>query len=494
MIVRDIDYLCLHTTNSKIANRWKDRSTFALGSIPGTSRLSDPLETHLTLVLWPFSINDYSVTWVPHSRYLKTDVPAINIDRLKLSLISVRPPHRAHHLGAEPKAPAIPGLDWTVLKEVADTEPTSLIISTYHLSYSTVTIPKPPQNPQNLSGFDLGLSTMSTPTTATATHPSHHGHYGYAHHHHQSTYQSNNAGYPATSSAGPSRLANSYAYSASTPTSTLAGPTATSKPLIAVPPATTATTATTTTTKMSSSTAQQNSPAVDQNSHVVIASRTSTRRKKKPDWGEFYKNGIPQEVIVIDDTPPPDQRNAHSLSHPSSIQAGPVATSSITNQPAGKKRRTGVDTAYDLGYYDRPSYSINPQQYGDNSPAGSISTERTTSMNTTAPTSLGSHASIGTNGVLYEDATVGQKRKRVSTRKSVRDEQKRKEQETATDAFLSYIPPPNPPIKAKDVPVPVIRDVSICFSPSSLILPSRFCDGYRSSHFVFTKDPLPLYL
>jgi dual-specificity kinase len=67
--------------------------------------------------------------------------------------------------------------------------------------------------------------------------------------------------------------------------------------------------------------------------------------------------------------------------------------------------------------------------------------------------------SNGVNGVYSEDATVGQKRKRT-TRKSARDEQKRREEETVGDAFLSYVPPPKPPIKAKDVPVPVIRDVS----------------------------------
>jgi hypothetical protein len=55
---------------------------------------------------------------------------------------------------------------------------------------------------------------------------------------------------------------------------------------------------------------------------------------------------------------------------------------------------------------------------------------------------------------------VGQKRKRVATRKSTRDEQKRRELETTGDAFLSYVPPPKPPIKAKDVHVPVVRDVS----------------------------------
>lgn len=272
---------------------------------------------------------------------------------------------------------------------------------------------------------------MSTPSTATAAHPSHHQHYGYSHH--QTAYQTNGS-YP-TSSAG---LANSYAYAANAPTSSLPYP----QPSKAPP--------------SSSSTAM---PAYQDTNGSVPSGQTGGRRKK-PDWGEFYKNGLPKEVIVIDDTPPPEQGTTDSQTQP------PSSTVTVTNdttasQPAGKRRRTGMETAYDVGYYDRPSYSIIPQQYGEDSSSGSISTDRTTSLHTTAPTSLGSQGSAGTsNGTYYDDANVGQKRKRVTTRKSARDEQKRRELETAGDAFLSYIPPPKPPIKAKEVHVPVIRDVS----------------------------------
>lgn len=178
-------------------------------------------------------------------------------------------------------------------------------------------------------------------------------------------------------------------------------------------------------------------------------------QRKKPDWGEFYKNGLPKEVIVIDDSPGPEASKAA----PPPPAHGSTAGQPPVPQPAGKRRRTGIETAYDLSYYDRPSFSINPQQYGENS-SHSSSADRTTSLHTTAPTSLGSQGSSGaSNGVHYEDAAIGQKRKRT-TRKSARDEQKRRELETVGDAFLSYVPPPKPIIKAKDVPVPVIRDVS----------------------------------
>ncbi|KAJ9219297.1 kinase-like domain-containing protein [Paecilomyces variotii] len=271
---------------------------------------------------------------------------------------------------------------------------------------------------------------MSTPSTATATHPSHHQHYGYPHH--QASYQANGSYPSATTTTGTSRLANPYTYPANTPTTTLPYPQ--SKPPV---PSTTGT---------MSSYPNNNAPTT-----------VRVPRRKKPDWGEFYKNGLPKEVIVIDDTPTPEPHEEDP--YPPAGPSTATATGGMTVQPAGKKRRTGVETAYDLGYYDRPSFSINPQHYGEDSSGTSISTDRTTSLHTTAPTSLGSHGSSGaSNGVVYEDANVGQKRKRVTTRKSARDEQKRRELETAGDAFLNYIPPKKPPIKAKDVPVPVVRD------------------------------------
>ncbi|KAJ5226483.1 Dual specificity protein kinase [Penicillium chermesinum] len=270
---------------------------------------------------------------------------------------------------------------------------------------------------------------MSTPSTATATHPSHQR-YGYPHSSYQttSTYPA-----PATTTAG-ARLANSYTYSVPSPT-----------------------TSTTLPYSQSSRVAPTTSTPSGMVSHQSGSSAAPSQngRKKQPDWGEFYKNGIPKEVIVIDDSPAPESSNAAPVPPPHATTAGqPPVT-----QPANKKRRTGIETAYDLGYYDRPSFSINPQRYGENS-SHSLSTDRTTSLHTTAPTSLGSQGSAGvSNTAVYEDPSVGQKRKRT-TRKSARDEQKRRDLETGGDAFLSYVPPPHPIIKAKDVPVPVIRDMA----------------------------------
>lgn len=306
---------------------------------------------------------------------------------------------------------------------------------------------------------------MSTPSTATAIHPSH---YGYSHH---QTFQPGS--YPsATASAASPRL-GTYPYPSGN---------ASSRPAAA-------TTTTTTTAPL------QTLPPPTMASYPSSATLpTAQSRKKKPNWAEFYKNGIPEEIIVIDDdddepavvpvnqtpssakpaaltttaaaaaTAVPSRRQAASRTTAANNENAPAAAG-----PASKRRRTGVDTNYGVPQYDHPAYSIHSQpRFGEQSSEASISTDRTNSLHTTAPTSLGSHGSAPTSGLYYEDATVGQKRKRVVTRKSARDEQKRKEMEQSGDAFASYQPPPKPPIKAKDVVVTVVRDVSDGFHQANV--------------------------
>ncbi|KAL9111695.1 MAG: hypothetical protein Q9227_003969 [Pyrenula ochraceoflavens] len=170
----------------------------------------------------------------------------------------------------------------------------------------------------------------------------------------------------------------------------------------------------------------------------------SRGQKRQPDWEEFYKNGVPREVIIIhDDTPPAE---TPSKTGRAKIRAG-------ATQPTNAKKRK-IDQSYDTTYHDRPSYSVNPPHYGDSSNP-SISTDRTTSLHTTAPTSMGSYGSSNASN-SYEDLTVGQKRKRMP-QKETRLQTKRKQQET-NDAFADYVPPPRPPIKANEVHVPVVND------------------------------------
>ncbi|KAL6720610.1 serine threonine protein kinase CMGC group [Lecanora helva] len=188
------------------------------------------------------------------------------------------------------------------------------------------------------------------------------------------------------------------------------------------------------------------------NSHATSASQASRKKDRGPDWGEFYKNGLPKEVIVIDDDSPPP-------SNPQSFHTNPAKPGmGRSNEHANKKRRTGQGAVYDAARDQPAAYSQARTYSNANSASNTISSDRTASMQTTAPTSLGSHTSHGSAGAYAGDeGQVGQKRKRV-TRQQIADEKKRKEIEIQGDAYSAYVPPPKPPIKAKDVHVPSIRD------------------------------------
>ncbi|RMD42986.1 hypothetical protein DV735_g2108, partial [Chaetothyriales sp. CBS 134920] len=170
------------------------------------------------------------------------------------------------------------------------------------------------------------------------------------------------------------------------------------------------------------------------------------RSKQQPDWKEFYKNGVPKEIIVIDDDspapqlpplPPPQLPSRNDLRQ----QRHDGGTYSSY---AGRKRK--IDQSYAVGYDDSPTYSSHPQKLAASSSSASYHSDgRTASLQTTtAPTSLESYGSTAAS-TSYEDVALGQKRKR-------------RQQQSLPDAYTDYVPPPKPPQKAKDVTVPVIRD------------------------------------
>ena len=277
---------------------------------------------------------------------------------------------------------------------------------------------------------------MSTPSTATATLPLHHQYYS----HHQA-YQP-----PVVNGQilnGTSRLANSLytnGYSSSTSNSDLRR---------------------TATVHSRQPQNQQLPPLINGHSSEMNNSR---QQKRKPDWAEFYKNGLPNEIIVIDD----DEPQTSPRTQPRPTQPNRTTTTNGSTRHTDKKRKTTVSTAYDPVYNQQTSYSTTQTPYYDNSPSNNtISTDRTTSaINTTAATSLGSQASNGAYIPPLENGTVGQKRKR--TRRAAQDEAneaKRREVDLHGDPFSLYVPPPNPPIKAKEVFVQVVADVSFTRCP-----------------------------
>jgi dual-specificity kinase len=263
---------------------------------------------------------------------------------------------------------------------------------------------------------------MSTPSTATATLPPHHQFYP----HHQ-TYQPNISNGQIAN--GNARIANSLynGYANGTSNSELRR----------------------TATAAAQRPTQQPPP-----SSASAAEDMNSLKRRNPDWADFYKNGLPKEVIVIDD----DEEDPARPPQPRQAPPSRPATSG-TMRHADKKRKTAASTAYDPVYNQQTSYSTTQTPY-DYSPNHSISTDRTTSaLNTTAATSLGSTASNGQHISPLENGVVGQKRKR--TRAAAQDEAKeaKRRELDDQDPFALYQPPPNPVIKAKDVYVQVVTDV-----------------------------------
>lgn len=183
------------------------------------------------------------------------------------------------------------------------------------------------------------------------------------------------------------------------------------------------------------------------------------RRSREPDWGNFYRNGLPQEVIVIDDSPEPGasanpkQTNGYTTSAKPlpAIPTQQALADSSTLLPATKKRRrddavpASTSSAYHIQY---------SQQSHTGTPIGSTlsSDGNNSALHTTAPTSLSSNGQ-------YDEIPTPLKRKRT-TRQQAAIEAKRREIEGLGHAFLQYEPPPRIPKKAGDVHVRVVHDVS----------------------------------
>lgn len=230
------------------------------------------------------------------------------------------------------------------------------------------------------------------------------------------------------------------------------------------------------------------------------------RRSREPDWNNFYKHGLPKEIIVIDDTPEPEKpvavpptpastagtssrtlrnggttgttrilRNDATIANgKASVHDNTTTTTTATAAHVTKKRRKDDNARYDA-LYDR---RVNGSHHL--SLSGSTSTDRTTSANntTTAATSLGS---LSSNGQYDHDAQIGQKRKR--TRQQLAQEAKRREIDVLGGDPISYRPPQKPIKKAGEVTVRQVNDVSIQYlmPPLAILFARRLALFYVCS-------------
>lgn len=192
------------------------------------------------------------------------------------------------------------------------------------------------------------------------------------------------------------------------------------------------------------------------------------RRSGGPDWNTFYANGLPREVIVIDDTPEPEANTGRKVTNGNSLAAATTNAAHAANghltvasangsgrEPAPKRRRRtdeGNPVVQGHGYHVQyvGSQGNTPGHAGTPN-----STDRTNSLHTTAPTSLSSNGQ-------YDDAQLPLKRKRT-TRQQAANEAKRRDVDGLGNRFLTYKPPPKPPKKAPDVHCRIVNDVSCAF-------------------------------
>jgi dual-specificity kinase len=188
------------------------------------------------------------------------------------------------------------------------------------------------------------------------------------------------------------------------------------------------------------------------------------RRSREPDWQQFYRNGLPKEVIVIDDTPEPEANIGRKVTHATNPPA--VNGNAASSRPPARKRRRddepataatkltaaagAVPTTHHAGYHVQYVGSQTNTPHQNTTPNGStLSSDRTNSaLHTTAPTSLSADS--------QHDNAQPLKRKR--TRQQVASEAKRRDVDGLGEPFLTYEPLLYPPKKAADVHVRVVHD------------------------------------
>jgi dual-specificity kinase len=177
--------------------------------------------------------------------------------------------------------------------------------------------------------------------------------------------------------------------------------------------------------------------ALDSSRLKDVLEPASKRRRAGPDWSDFYKNGLPKEVIVIDDSPEPTPRamNGH-VNHASADSSGAV-------MPNKKRKRDNAEAIHQNGHATSASYHGTPSS-------------RSYHNTVYSPPSASSMRTHVDNSASLQ---VGQKRKR--TRNQLANGTHQREVQASSRSYIDYQTPPRPTRKVPEVAVRVVRDV--CF-------------------------------
>jgi len=176
------------------------------------------------------------------------------------------------------------------------------------------------------------------------------------------------------------------------------------------------------------------------------------KRERRADWNEFYKNGLPSEVIVIDDDSPQPEERIYEENYQQEREQVPHSQGPAMSRHTDKRRRVDETAGYNP-VYKQPEQASTQTAYSHESLSTSVDARDRTASNTysTAPTSL--QSSVGSLRAPQDsEEAVRQKRKR-----SLREYEDGPDE---THEIFNYYPPPRPPVKANDVSVPVVREVS----------------------------------
>lgn len=215
------------------------------------------------------------------------------------------------------------------------------------------------------------------------------------------------------------------------------------------------------------------------------------RRSREPDWTSFYQNGLPKEIIVIDDTPEPEANQGRKLTHghatSSHVIGGPdgsLLQQQQQPQPAKRRRRDDVNPP-------AVHYHIQPVAATPNHITPSASTLSSdghlSTLQSTAATSLSSTG---------QPDSLSAPLKRKRTRQQVAIEAKRRDIEGLGHPFEAYVPPPYPPKKAGDVYVRVVHDVRTshptCHPAPLTVLQNIYPKGVKvdddDGHYIVVPD------
>lgn len=203
-------------------------------------------------------------------------------------------------------------------------------------------------------------------------------------------------------------------------------------------------------------TQQQRQQQQQSSLHLQGDTPRKRRRSREPNWGDFYKNGLPKEVIVIDDDSP-DVDGLAAVTSNASTSALPQLHQRLSHssQQAPKRRkRDDEEVVYDALYHNAkysdshtgtPRLNATPNSHSD----------RASALHNSSATSLSTHELDATQS--------GQKRKRTRQQFAHEQQARMKESEIMTDNFVAYHPPPYPPRKAPDVHIRVVHDVGFFF-------------------------------